>query len=139
MSWPDLEQHRNGVLRGLLRTVERGVSDCAEPLWNSLPDKSDAYLEALARHCGFTSVGKDVVRDLLHLMISEQAQYLRQIHTWLGAIDNARDAGMAMMIDNRELAAEHLAARRAQARLRLEEPLGTCGLEIESEGWMILP
>jgi len=139
MSWHDMEQHRNGVLRGLLRTVERGVSDCAEPLWKSLPDPSDAYLENLARHCGFTSVGKDVLRDLLHLMISEQAQYLRQIHAWLGPIDEAPDAGTAMKIDNREMAAEYLAAHRAQARPRLEVPEGTCGLEIEPEGWMILP
>lgn len=134
MNWPDMEQHRNGVLRGLLRTTESEVSKCAETLWNSLPDKSDAYLKALAHHCGFTSAGKDVLRDLLHLMVSEQAQYLRQIHAGLGTYDDAADSGMAMMIDNRELAAEHLAARRAQARLRLEEPVGTCGLELEPEG-----
>ena len=138
MSWPELEQHRSGVLRGMLRTVERGVSDCAEPLWNSLPEKTDAYLEALAHHCGFTSVGKDVLRDLLHLMISEQAQYLRQIHVWLGTCNDAVDTGMAMKIDNREQAAEHLAARRAQSRLRLEEPQVTYDLDNEPEEWKIL-
>jgi hypothetical protein len=55
-------------------------------------------------------------------MISEQAQYLRGIRASFGSCSDAKDAGLSMMIDNREITAEYMAARRTEARLMLKEP-----------------
>ncbi len=138
MSWPlDTEQHRNGVFRGLLRTVEGGLSEVAAALWSSLPEPKEASVEAIARQCGFDSTGQGVLRDLLYLMISEQARYLQGIRTQLGSYEEPLEAGNGMMIDNRMLNAEHLAARRAEARLMLQEPRVTYS-ELDEE-WMHLP
>lgn len=123
MIWPlDTEQSRNGSFRGVLRTVEGSISECAEALWLGLPEPRGAHVEAVARHCGFTSTGQGVLRDLLYLMISEQAQYLRGIRASFGSCSDAKDAGLSMMIDNREITAEYMAARRTEARLMLKEP-----------------
>ena len=137
MNWPpDEEQHRNGIFRGLLRTTERSISECADALWSSLPEPKNDSVEAVAQHCSFASTGQGVLRDLLHLMVSEQAQYLQGIRNEWGSYYDAKEPGLAMMIDNREMMAEYLAARRTEARLRLEEPPVTWN--DQDEKWMHL-
>lgn len=133
----DDEQSRNGTFRGLLRTGEGSISECAAALWASLPEPKRDSAETLARHCNFTSHGQAVLRDLLLLMFSEQAQYLQRIRAHFGSYSEAADSGIAMMIDNRVNTAWYLAARRAEARLRLEEP-PVIWDQLDEE-WMRLP
>lgn len=128
---PSTVQERNGHIRGLLRSFESDVRECAEALWEGLPESRHSDVEAVARHCKFKSSGQEVLVELLRLMAWEQGRYLRRIRNEFGTYSGAGDTGLAMKIDQLELAAEYLAAQRAEARLNLQDPpLTWDGLEI---------
>lgn len=127
---------RDGALRNLLRG--RGAeleARCAE-FWAWLPEPKHETALAIARRSGLRSDGPDVVREVLTLMLREHAGYRAAIEGCWGTCNAADDQGEAMMIDNREMMAEHLAARRAECRLTIM-PVPR-HWEPTSEAWMQL-
>ena len=119
MTWDfDAEQGRSAAFRSLLREVEASLNERVNVIWEWLPEPKVKHAEAIAKHCGFTSSGKGVLRDLLYLMINEHATYRQQIIAQHGDICEA--ISNEMFIDQQEQIAEHLASTRASARLRLE-------------------
>lgn len=137
MSWAmDTVAGRNGAFRNLLRTVEHTLHERATSLWEALPDPKSQSASAIAAHYDFSAAGEGALRELLYLMIAEHAAYLQNIRAEHGGYYEATDSGQAMLIDNREQMAEHLAARRAEARFMLHEPPGT--FDDLEETWMHL-
>ncbi|WP_157790877.1 hypothetical protein [Bradyrhizobium elkanii] len=119
----------SGLLRGLiLRRHE--LPEAVEALWRETPDQRHRYLALVAQECGFTSQGKAVLRDLLMLMFREHDGYLDAITIELSRVfadrakceansGIARNGSYEMAYEYKDLAAWHLAANRALARLRL--------------------
>lgn len=130
-------QGRDGALRNLLRGRGEGLEARCDEFWAWLPEPKPERALAIARRSGFQSDGPDVVRDVLTLMLKEHDGYRAGIEGCWGTCDAAEDQGEAMMIDNREMMAEHLAARRAEARLNLL--VVPRHWEPTSEAWMQLP
>ena len=113
---------RDGAFRNLLRTVHDSVDARAREFADGSSGGGD-----LSDRLG-------VVTDLLYLMIHEHAVYRHNLRASLGAYEAATDQGQAMMIDNRELMAEHLAAARAEARMMLQ-PVPHAWPDVD-EKWM---
>lgn len=130
-------QGRDGALRNLLRGRGEGLEVRCDEFWAWLPEPKPERALAIARRSGFQSAGPDVVRDVLTLMLKEHDGYRAGIEGCWGTCDDAKDQGQAMMIDNREMMAEHLAARRAECRLTVM-PVPR-HWEPTSEAWMQLP
>ena len=108
MSWAfETAKGRDGAFRNLLRAVHGQVEARAKELSEGIGE--------LPLRGGADKVGEIV--DLLYSMIFEHAQYRHNLREQLGDYYAAEDTCEAMMIDNRELIAEHLAAVRAEARL----------------------
>jgi hypothetical protein len=120
MSWaPDAEKERSGAFRSLLREVETSLTERVSAIWEWLPEPKIEHTNAIAKHCGLTSSGKGVLRDVLYIMVQEHARFRQQILAHHGDFYEA-DPGEEMFIDQQEQAAEYLAAARAEARLMLK-------------------
>lgn len=140
-----MKREMSGLLRGLiLRRHE--LPEAVEALWRETPDHRHRYLALVAQECGFTSQGKAVLRDLLMLMFREHDGYLDAITIELSRVfadrakceansGIARNGSYEMAYEYKNLAAWHLAANRAIARLRLlPVPLTLPGRRVED--WM---
>ena len=125
MSWAfETAKGRDGAFRNLLQAVHGQVEARAKEFSEGIGE--------LPLEDGSDKVGALV--DLLYLMIFEHAQYRHNLRKQLGDYYAAEDTSQAMMIDNREQIAEHLAAVRAEARLTRQSVPGTWP-DVD-EGWM---
>lgn len=115
-------QSLDGALRNLLRGTEFTLAERAQEYWDSLPEPKLERATGIAQRWGLNSTGRGVVRDLLYLMLAEQAEFRRNILRDHGDCYEQREPGMGMFIDHQEQMAEYLASARAIARLALEEP-----------------
>ena len=113
MGWAcETEPGRNGAFRNLLRNIHGIVEERAKDVTSGLGSS--------APQLGADDVGE--MLDILYAMISDHARYRSNLRKQLGDFYDPRIAGNGMMIDNREQAAEHLAAVRAEARLCGRQP-----------------
>jgi len=130
-------QGRDGALRNLLRGGGVALDDRCQEFWAWLREPRQEVASSIARRSGFQSDGPDVIQDVLTLMLREHSSYRAGIEQHWGSYEDARDQGTAMLIDHREIMAEHLAARRAECRLNLM-PIPR-HWEKTAEAWMELP